>query len=802
MNPTALPQAQSCYTAQQLAGSLCLSKPTVQKALEQTPSQLVQASGNETRGWQFVQLPQQWQEKIAKRAYSNGLAIHEYLDSSARQWEPKQAFCRQPEEVRQKTLRLQRALLPTVKRFLDDSISRSEVWRLAAEEFKAEFGFAGSDKLIRSKVKEAIRRARWDENYERPELFLEEVAPQPAPKPVRDEFRALRSLINGIVAAGTPTRQQKRQIFDDAFVLLIDLGDQAEAAKPDLVAFLTQHAPFLGKTPAAIHRAFNRLYAQWKQGGQSLAALDVKWNGRARGPKLTQEETDALIAYSAKYDGRDQGWREAIRAGKLRQEVVAYYAKTPRDMPRKIREQITRPVDYAKIRLHGPREAALRGPYINRDPNHPEGKLHSGDWDQCDDYTFVNAAWDVLEDGTVYVGQPQLLLWVDERSWLHQGFVLIPARSYNAFDIRNSWTRKCDDNRMPREGLYLEGSFWQSARVWVGKKDEVAWSETEEGIRRLGLRVKRAIYPRGKVIERIFKIVQSYLQAEPGFAGTNPLTDRYEKVQEQIRLARSGQVHPRDFGWLSIAEWKVRLGEILTIYGNEPGEGKYLNGLSPKQAYEAHFDHSRGPLQRVPDECRYLLACNKIAGLSIGANGLSFQYGRRRFTYKDERLGQMRMRNEKAIAWFNPENPELCGVTDEHGENPIVVRRETTVPNHDAPPESLNRAYAENASMERAAKEVYGRVKHVFSADFEKRRTRPVIANAGSVAAIETQAAFEADAKRITQEDRHAESAIQSAEELPIGGRLQRNDPRLSYRAKGKSKLAKLFRSAKPDIQV
>jgi hypothetical protein len=309
--------------------------------------------------------------------------------------------------------------------------------------------------------------------------------------------------------------------------------------------------------------------------------------------------------------------------------------------------------------------------------------------------------------------------------------------------------------------------------------DEVKWSETEQGIRRLGVKIERSYYPRSKIIERIFGKIQSRFQAEPGYVGTNATTDRYPEVQKQARLVRSGQAHPGDFGWYSKEEWTQRLGEILTTYSNEPGEGKWLAGLTPKQAYDRHFTT---PLARIPENCRYLLSCNKIPA-EIGANGLSFQFGKRRYTYKDERLGEMRFRSRSAIAWFNPENPQLCGVTDESGENPIVVKIETSAPVHDGSA-YVKHSKRENAAFERHAKEVYRSVKHVFATDFENRRFRPVVTDG---IAAETAKEFQRQSEELTADDRQRDSLIKSADKAgrKLGVRLSKNDPQLERRASG-----------------
>jgi len=772
------------FTAAQLASALDSSKRTVLDALKLVPAFKVSAGGNEANAWQFDQLPARFQERVAQHAFRNGLSVAEYLDSSARQWEPALAFERLQEDDREAARKLQAALLPTLKRLDEEGLSRSEIWRMGVEDHRGVYGIAISEKALREKANTIRRRARWDGDFERPELYIEKQPrrAEPQAKPIPDEFRILKSLIDAAVK-NRQGAELRKQIFDDAFQVLEQMGSGREDRRR-LVEFLWDHAPFVAKTREALRRNFDLLFERWREGGGMLASLDDKRRGRERGPVLTDDERVALIAYAAKYGGgRNQGWREAIKAKKLREEVVTYYSNSPRRMPRKIREQITGYVDDAKMRMHGPRHVVLKGPYISRDPNHPAGKLHSGDWDQSDDLTFINVMWDILPNGELYVGQPQLLLWVDERSWLPLGFVLIPDRHYNSFDIRNSWTRKCDEHGLPRKGLYLEGGFWQTARAWVGVKDEVAWSDTEQGIRRLGVRIEHARQPKGKIIERIFGKLQNYLQAEPGYVGRNALTDRYEEVQKQLRLVKSGTAKPGDFGWLSKDEWHFRLGELLTIYSNEPGEGKYLDGLTPKQAYETHFST---PLARIPDECRYLLACNKFSGpdgkgIQITSNGLCFRFRSRVYRYKDERLTNMRLAGKAAIAWFNPENPEFCGVTDENGENPIMAKRETTLPNHDAPAEMMEQASMENARMERPAKEVFAQVKHVFKTDFENRRFRPLVL--ADSQAVETNAEFRRQEREQTAESRETLTAVRRARKAGIA--LSADDPQARRKMDG-----------------
>ena len=96
--------------------------------------------------------------------------------------------------------------------------------------------------------------------------------------------------------------------------------------------------------------------------------------------------------------------------------------------------------------------------------------------------------------------------------------------------------------------------MWRTARLLHGRADEINWHQTEMGLRGLGLQFRHAKLPRGKVIERVFGLLQNYLESEPGYAGRDERHDKFERVQEQISLVRRGKADPDDF-FLSEAEY-------------------------------------------------------------------------------------------------------------------------------------------------------------------------------------------------------------------------------------------------------
>src|SRR5260370_7444231 len=172
--------------------------------------------------------------------------------------------------------------------------------------------------------------------------------------------------------------------------------------------------------------------------------------------------------------------------------------------------------------------------------------------------------------------------------------------------------------------------MWRNARLLHGRRDEIDWFQTEMGLRGLGLQFWHGAVARGKVIERVFGLLQNQLESEPGYAGRDERRDKFERVQEQLSLVRRGKAQPEDF-FLSEAEYLKRLETIVRIYNEERQEGKYCPGLSPREAFEKF--HGEEPRIRLGRSCRHLLATHKMRVRS-GPNGISFRFGKAHVSYK------------------------------------------------------------------------------------------------------------------------------------------------------------------------
>jgi hypothetical protein len=207
-------------------------------------------------------------------------------------------------------------------------------------------------------------------------------------------------------------------------------------------------------------------------------------------------------------------------------------------------------------------------------------------------------------------------------------------------NIRNLTTIVADTYGLPRKGFYYENGMWRNARLLHGRRDEINWHRTEMGLRGLGLQFRHARLPRGKVIERVFGLLQNYLESEPGYAGRDERHDKFERVQEQISLVRRGKEHPSAF-FLPEAAYLQRLGVLVDKYNNERQQGEYCPGLSPREAFEKF--HGEEPRVRLDPVSRHLLASHKMR-VRCGRNGISFRFGKEQFTYKNYETGGSRER--------------------------------------------------------------------------------------------------------------------------------------------------------------
>lgn len=721
---------QDVFTAAQIAAALQRSKRSVLESLRQTPPSETQiVSGNEARAWSKEALPQHLLTALEDVTSRRKTSVNALLASPLPLWRPLYPLSELSKESIERASLLKRALAPALARLNDVNLAAAEFEQLGVDDYRRTFGHSISTRHWRRLFRRTLERDGGTENWGRLEIYLHE---SPARSPELEKhvlrtptaFQPLQDLISSFGNPAEPTELEKHCLWIYAFEHYERESERSGKPKPvkrATLRFLYDNASFLGKSPKGIKLQFDRKLKRWIAGGcvpATIADARKKNPGRPA-PTLSEEEEHALLAKALRTGGGiTQAWRESKESGVFNNRISQHYTATPASksyVPGRIRKLIHAKMKMLSDHHRGPRAAKLNGAYINRDPS----TFNSGDWFQADDCTLPNYYYTESEEGFSLV-RGQFLAMCDVRTTFILGFVLIPQRNYTAHHIRNLTTVVADRYGLPRRGFYYENGMWRNARLLHGRRDEINWHETEMGLRGLGLQFRHAKLPRGKVIERVFGILQNHLESEPGYAGRDERHDKFERVQEQISLVRRGKAQPEDF-FLSEDEYLKRLDVIVHIYNEERQEGKYCPGLSPREAFEKF--HGEEPRIRLAGSSRHLLATHKMRARS-GRNGISFRFGKQQFTYKSRETGELR--GQELIVWFNVENPSVISVTNlkEDLQTLFTVEREISVPGMDAPPEVLEAALAQNEAHEAYRKGLYRAVSQNFSTGFAGRMFR------------------------------------------------------------------------------
>ncbi len=674
-----------------------------------------------------------------KRGYRN---TEHLLTSPPDQWRPEIPVS----EIRplhlEKAAKLQRAFAGTLVRMNDISLASGEIERAGLAEYRAVFGQAISARHWRRLLERILERDGGAEDFSRLEIYLDESAfnkpapsvPTPSADQVDEHLRPLKEIIASFADPFKPSTREKDYLWIHSIETLDFMtqeGLSRKQAKTAVLAFLVNRAPFLAANSIALKWAFERKFRAWVKAGRVLSAITDKrstQSGNRRSPALSEADKLALEARSLLCGGRiAQAWRELLREGKLSREITEYYRANPSRksyVPLKVLGAVKHEVKMLDDIHHGPKRARLNGAYIERDPS---GEF-SGDWQQGDDLTACVYYFDQGEEGLQIV-RSQVLLMIDVRSLYALGFVLTGTPSYSAFHIRNLISCVHDQYGLPRRGWYFENGSWR-ARIVTGRKDEVGWAETEMGLRGLGLEFRHARLARAKVVENVMGAIQNRMEGEPGYCGRIERLDGFERMEQHKRLVLSGKAAPEEF-FMSRAEWFQRLDAILRDYNSDPQQGKYCQGLSPRDAYE-RFSGPAG-LVRLPQNCRYLLANHRIK-VQVGRNGICFRHGKQSYAYRNEQTGALKGRT--VLAWFNPEFPEILHVTDVKFGSAFSVERVHPIPAMSATDEDISAALAKNAQHDAYAKALYKAIVPEFSDHFMRRRFKPVLVDRPEYSAL------------------------------------------------------------------
>ena len=532
------------------------------------------------------------------------------------------------------------------------------------------------------------------------------------------QLPTLNAAVSGIKNIAEPTEAESLRVWDSAFSdyeILMNGGLADGAVRRKVLAALDASGAPLARTRAALRRSFSYKLGRWIDRGRKPEAIRDQRAGKCgRKPKaeLTEDDLNKLTARALHLRSVPAAWRELMEAGELSAGVTQSYISNTASKsycPETIRVQVAQRVGLVQDIHHGPRQAKLNGPHITRDWS----DTSPGDWQQADDVTLEVYYW-LERDGVPQVMRGQFLVMIDLRSLRILSYALHSENNYNATVIRGLMLRTHDSYGLPRNGYYYEKGMWKSARLVKGRDlptgSEIELEQTENGFRDFGLRFTHANLPRGKPVERVIGLLQAKLRDQPGWVGPNEMREKYERVQKLLLQARSGAVHPSSH-FLHRDEWNQRLEEVCEAYNNEPQQGRMLNGLSPREFWDRHFDYTR-PLMRLGPQTRYLLE-NHRRPLKVTQKGLCIPVGKIRHWFISAELGAHV--GKIVQAYFNPEDMRSVFVLPSiSSKEVLIVPAAPTLPAMTATPDQMRQAAKACDEFRQPARTVYTEIKTHF----------------------------------------------------------------------------------------
>ena len=689
------------FTIAQIAAALAKSPRAIRKALDGIGADgTLIVAGNPAAAWSLESMPTKLREQlqtVADRKFYRDAA--DLLQNPDRRWPdagqipPLREIA--PEAVA-KAEQLRQALAGAIVRRNDRQTSASEKERLGLDEYKSAFGHAISGRHWRDLVTRAVRRDRGFEEFHRLELYVDQNAPRKrdaADVQAACQCANIERVFGNLSDAAAPGEAEVRSLwiaaFEDFAALQSERGSE-RTAKELVLGDLWQRAPFIAKTRDALRKAFDRKRARWiKEQGNPKALKDRRIEvNESRRIVVPTEDLDLLTAHAViACGGRTaQAFRELMYARKF---SAGFMDRFGADYTRKsyvptvVREAVRHEVAMMNGVHSAPRNERDQGAYLSRNWD----MVPAGAWWNADDATLpVYFILPDLENKWWTLMRGQFLLMIDLRSTMILGYALMPSTGYNARTIRGLVTRCADEYGLPTQGFYFEKGIWKNSRILTGSQSEAAmpWESVELGLREFGLKFQYAIRARSKPVERVLGALQNYMERDPGYAGRDERHDPQEHFQKTKLAIEARRIDPVG-KFYTLKQWDQRLGEVCELYNAEIREGKQTRNLSPRDAYEAHFDENNPPV-RFDATCRHLLAHHKRV-CKVTVNGITLRFGKQPFVYRNARTGALRGQN--VIAWFDPDAPELITVTDMKRRDAFTVERTNDVPAIGATAEEL-----------------------------------------------------------------------------------------------------------------
>jgi hypothetical protein len=753
------------FTAAQIAAALGASRQGVQRALanvHEDGREMVR--GNEALLWRFSSLPLDMQRKLDRRASASGHRNAEHLlRAGGQRFESSIPISQLSAAVSQRAIKLREALATALARHRE-GMKGAELEDIGLRDYARVFGYEISARHLRDLLKRTEARDAGEGQWNRLDLYIDErrhVEQPSAPKTSPTKIAAEKILLSYSSQVRDPSQlsaEEKTLLWQIAFEQMEALerqGEKLNAARRFIRRALFKCGAALAKNQASLRELFRVKEYAWRAGGKKINALkDRRSDAAGRPPpEISQSDRNILIGHAVKFGGRlSQAWRHVLSERLLSEEMLtrhegAYYASKSH-VPRSIRDAVTAEIRLLRDIHHGPRAAQLGGAFVSRDWSN----VSSGDWYCADDWTFN--AYALAPDRRALI-RVQVLFMIDVRSTMILGFAVIDERNYNAHAIRSLVTRICDEHGLPRRGFYFERGIWKTSRLLKGDSavatEELTWTESEGGLRDLGLEFVHAKLPRAKPVERVIGAVQNLMDGMAGDAGRDEVHDKFERLHKRKLLVESGK-EPADKFFYTTQQIDELLARFCEEYNNDRNDGKMTGGLTPSQAWRAY---QSAPLVVLPPEARYLLASHKRP-VVVGRNGITLRFGKQSFIYRNEETG--RLRGKKVLAWFNPELPDVLSVTDINRENVFTVPRAEDLPAMDATREQIAR---EMELVE--AHNGYARTRYRTISRAAGLNSRPVLMDAETAQLGSAIARGEQEVREQKQEKKRRRHAARSA---------------------------------------
>jgi hypothetical protein len=561
-------------------------------------------------------------------------------------------------------------------------------------------------------------------SYDAPLAYLAAISgrpgeePQPVPVPESDspcpggcDLRQLAELLKAYPESKQLNFEETELFWQKVLYRIRSLT--RESSRPKRVrraclSLIWRERPSLAKSFAALGKTFYRMWSEWARLSFEVDKLNlVTQDGRhgrlgaPTAPAPDPEQLGRLQFYQVNNTGcrLAQAQRELTELGLLTDPRLvkspdsrkSYVKQSIRDRTRDSQAlfAVTRGGERAVKQMSPPIELEYDG-------------IFSMDCVTGDDLTAPVYFWvtDPKERFGYRLTRGQVILICDFRTLKILSFKLSPERQYTALDVRSALRAAFEEHGLPKF-VYREGGIWRNSKAVnsLGRAASLSNEDVEARFGRravlfrdnlkdlcqdlgdLRLQFREAYKPNAKPVERVCGLVQDLMEGEPGYCGRLELRDLPAETRKNLELARTGKAHPKELGLYSYDEWYSRAQAIFERYNASRQEGKRLRHpqtgepLSPDEGFEV-FRNREDPPTRFDDSCRFMLshARMEVTVQMPNVNKRRLPCGYVRVfdnTYCDGQTGSRI--GQRLIAFYNPEFPETCTLTDLNMCDPFTV---------------------------------------------------------------------------------------------------------------------------------